>query len=89
MAVLGTAAVLDAAVGGSTIVVGRLEGVGAGSWVVAGAALGCAAVLAVGLIDPVADPLHAASDSRNGSIKLARVILSVGLARFCFVTVFP
>ncbi len=86
---LGTAAVLDAAVGGSTIVVGRLEGVGAGSWVVAGAALGCAAALAVGLVDPVAGPLHAASDSRNGSIKLVQVNLSVGLARFCFAIVFP
>ncbi len=88
---MGTAAVLgmDAAVGGSTVVVGRFEGVGAGRWVVAGAALGCATALAVGLSVAVAGPLHAASDSRNDSIKLAHVILRVGLARFCFVMIFP
>ena len=82
-------AVLDAAVGGSTVAVGMFEGVGAGIWVVAGEALGCVTVLAVGLICPVACPLHAASDSRNASIKLAQGNLSVGLARFCFAIVFP
>ncbi len=66
-----TVAVLDAAMGVSTVVVGMFEGVGAGIGVVAGIALGCATALAVGLIGPVACPLHAASDSRNGSIKLA------------------
>ncbi len=68
---MDAAAVLDAEVGGSTVVVGMFEGVGAGRWVVVGAALGCATALAVGLIVAVAGPLHAASDSRNGSIKLA------------------
>ncbi len=80
---------LDAAVGESTVVVGMFEGAGAGIWVVAGAVAGCATALAVGLIGPVACPLHAASDSRNGSIRLAQVNLSVGLARFCFAIVFP
>ena len=81
--------VLDAAVGGGAVIEGTFEGVGAGILVVAGAVAGRATALAVGLIDPVVCPLHAASVSRSGSIKLAQVNLRFGPARFCFAILVP